>query len=773
MTVDRAALEAMDRETLLAEACRHGVKRAEVMTRVELTDEILRLGVPNPTERKQIRGWLGVARDLVASVVDKGLNLPDAAAVIRGDARFEPLRAPHAPVATVTLAEIYGAQGHFSRALGILDEVLDKEADHHVARRLRDRIESIARERRGGGAAPVVAPVPEVVPEPIAGAGSGDEPDDDLPDDDDVRTLPPRADYSFRDGVTDGTDAGQGDVAATEVATGVDTDSDDDGVAPTWPPDLPTNPPLAESHVEETDMDDVAATLRPPQMQSPQTTNDEPYVDNTGYAQPNTGYAEPAPYVDNTGYAQPNTGYVEPAPYVDNTGYAQPNTGYVEPAPYVDNTGYAQPNTGYAEPAPYVDNTGYAQPNTGYVEPAPYVDNTGYAQPNTGYVEPAPYADNTGYAQPNTGYVEPAPYVDNTGYAPPNTGYVEPATYVDNTGYAPPNTGYVEPAPYVDNTGYAPPNTGYVEPAPYADNTGYTQPNTGYVEPAPYVDNTTYAQPNTTYAAQSAWEPRGDEDGTMATLPPRHRTDGTDVAPSDAVDASGGDVATHPSATRGLDEDGTASTLPPLDADGTHVTLPPRAAAANSAFDTELDEPAPKTLAPLENTANAAAYTDSEPLVPVRRGLPSDEDWEPLPQTEAAPKLVVSADAVVVLRTSDATAALYFELGDVADRDATVVVRVVEFRPRGGEAERVERELPVVARSGLVTVAGLEKGSLLRAAIGVRKGDAFLARVVAAEVRTSVNGLEVVWSPRTGADYVAVARNAAMVLPAFRERRAP
>jgi hypothetical protein len=144
MAADRDALEAMARDQLVAEARRLGVRRPEVMTRVELVDEVLRLSTPNPVERKQVRGWLGIARDLVASLVEQGLNLPDAAALIRGDVRFEPLHPPQPPVATVTLAEIYGAQGHFDRALVILDEVLAREPDHDVAQKLRKRL---ARER--------------------------------------------------------------------------------------------------------------------------------------------------------------------------------------------------------------------------------------------------------------------------------------------------------------------------------------------------------------------------------------------------------------------------------------------------------------------------------------------------------------------------------------------------------------------------------------------------------------------------------------------------
>jgi hypothetical protein len=168
MTPDRGALEGLGRQELISEARRHGVRRPEVMTRVELVDEVLRLGTPNPVERKRVRGWLGVARDLVADIVEQGLNLPDAAALIRGDVRFEPLKPVQRPVATVTLAEIYGAQGHFQRALTMLHEVLEKEPEHEAARKLRDRLE---RERSAGAgarapAAPAAAVFPEE-PEPL------------------------------------------------------------------------------------------------------------------------------------------------------------------------------------------------------------------------------------------------------------------------------------------------------------------------------------------------------------------------------------------------------------------------------------------------------------------------------------------------------------------------------------------------------------------------------------------------------------------------------
>jgi hypothetical protein len=134
-----SALEKLSRQELIERALRFGVPRPELMTRVELCDEIVRRSETDPAERKRARGWLGIARDLLASVVEQGLHLPDAAALIRGDVSLElGARAP-APVATVTLSEIYAAQGHLDRAVKMLDQVLEKEPDHDPARALRDK----------------------------------------------------------------------------------------------------------------------------------------------------------------------------------------------------------------------------------------------------------------------------------------------------------------------------------------------------------------------------------------------------------------------------------------------------------------------------------------------------------------------------------------------------------------------------------------------------------------------------------------------------------
>ena len=183
MKVDPASLDSLSREELIRRARSIGAQRPEVLTRVELKDEIVRLSEDDETARRQARGWLGVARDLVAGVVEQRLNLPDAAAFIR---KRVPMTAVvlGPPVATVTLAEIYASQGHLRRALKMLDEVLEQEPDHVAARQLRDRLRNRLAET-GAEDEPAAeeasepeAPIVEAAPEPEAPAAvAGPEPE--------------------------------------------------------------------------------------------------------------------------------------------------------------------------------------------------------------------------------------------------------------------------------------------------------------------------------------------------------------------------------------------------------------------------------------------------------------------------------------------------------------------------------------------------------------------------------------------------------------------
>ncbi|HEX4447458.1 MAG TPA: DUF4912 domain-containing protein [Polyangiaceae bacterium] len=135
--MNRVELEGLDREELISRAEAAGVTRARILTRPELVDELLLRSATDHATKQRSRGLFGRARDLLASVVERGLNLPDAAERIRTVG--EPIVSrPSAPAAlpTVTLAEIYATQGHRVRAIETLDRVLVREPEHAAARAL-------------------------------------------------------------------------------------------------------------------------------------------------------------------------------------------------------------------------------------------------------------------------------------------------------------------------------------------------------------------------------------------------------------------------------------------------------------------------------------------------------------------------------------------------------------------------------------------------------------------------------------------------------------
>jgi hypothetical protein len=149
--MQRIELEKLSREELITHASALGVPRPRVLTQPELMDEIISRTAKTEREKAKARGWLGRARDLLAQVVEKGLHLPEAARVLRSGADDRPWPTPPPPLPTVTLAEIYAAQGHLERAIGVLDEVLAREPEHTEALGLRTRFveQSKARSRRG------------------------------------------------------------------------------------------------------------------------------------------------------------------------------------------------------------------------------------------------------------------------------------------------------------------------------------------------------------------------------------------------------------------------------------------------------------------------------------------------------------------------------------------------------------------------------------------------------------------------------------------------
>ncbi|WP_394832503.1 DUF4912 domain-containing protein [Pendulispora rubella] len=146
--MERVELERLDRDGLITRAEELGVVRANVLTRPELVDEILlrssRSASVDPQSVARSRGWFGRARDLLARVVERGLHLPDAADRIRTSSP-PPARTRTSPatVPTVTLAEIYAAQGHKGKALETLQRVLKEEPEHAAARALLNQLQKI------------------------------------------------------------------------------------------------------------------------------------------------------------------------------------------------------------------------------------------------------------------------------------------------------------------------------------------------------------------------------------------------------------------------------------------------------------------------------------------------------------------------------------------------------------------------------------------------------------------------------------------------------
>ena len=142
-SMDRGELEGLDRESLVVRAQAAGIRRARILTRPELIDELLRLdpSVDESAAPEEPRLLRAGARSR-ARVVERGLHLPDAADRIRtlaGGLDAPPFAVPRTEpqaMPTVTLAEIYAAQGHRKRAIETLRRVLEREPEHVAAQSL-------------------------------------------------------------------------------------------------------------------------------------------------------------------------------------------------------------------------------------------------------------------------------------------------------------------------------------------------------------------------------------------------------------------------------------------------------------------------------------------------------------------------------------------------------------------------------------------------------------------------------------------------------------
>jgi hypothetical protein len=144
MSLTRGELESLDREALIERADGAGVARARILTRPELVDELLLRSAADSVTKERARGLFGRARDLLARLVERGLNKPDTADRIRAVGR--PLGRPSSPAVlpTLTLAEIYVAQGYRERAMDTLERVLSAEPEHAAARALLTRLRDAA-----------------------------------------------------------------------------------------------------------------------------------------------------------------------------------------------------------------------------------------------------------------------------------------------------------------------------------------------------------------------------------------------------------------------------------------------------------------------------------------------------------------------------------------------------------------------------------------------------------------------------------------------------
>lgn len=158
--MDRKDLESLPREVLIEKATALGVVRPRALTVPELIDEIVRVETKSS---QSPRGWFGRARDLLTSVIDRGLGTD-----VRRATEGRPVSAGPPPIPTVTLAEIYAAQGHLDRAITTLDEVLAKDPNHAEAAALRERFVTQSHKTKSSTPPPVIVAVPEPVSEPNA-----------------------------------------------------------------------------------------------------------------------------------------------------------------------------------------------------------------------------------------------------------------------------------------------------------------------------------------------------------------------------------------------------------------------------------------------------------------------------------------------------------------------------------------------------------------------------------------------------------------------------
>jgi hypothetical protein len=147
-----AAADSIPRHELIATALQLGIERPDSLSNAELSAAIQRASEQPSAETQPASGtWFAVARHLVASVVEQGLNLPGAAKMIRGVAAgLSGAARQRPPLPTVTLAQIYLAQGHNERARSTLVQVLSRHPENQKAKRLLQALEESEHATSGG-----------------------------------------------------------------------------------------------------------------------------------------------------------------------------------------------------------------------------------------------------------------------------------------------------------------------------------------------------------------------------------------------------------------------------------------------------------------------------------------------------------------------------------------------------------------------------------------------------------------------------------------------
>jgi len=261
-------LRDLSRDELIERATALGVVRPSALTRTEIIDAINARDVSS--QRPPLKqGWLGRARDLVARVVERGLHLPDAAKMLRTMPTSDEPQPPP-PLPTVTLAEIYAAQGYYAKAVTVLDEVLARESNHADARTLRERFFaelSDAERESFASVEQTVSAVSKTAKEPSAEVAATADPlpeqvSPEAPSARDAAAVKPSLDAAPAEGATDRLSAEAAELTDQPPA-------EDEANAPVVDPSAAGDPPPDPAATTESAVEKQGASP-PPQAKLPE-----------------------------------------------------------------------------------------------------------------------------------------------------------------------------------------------------------------------------------------------------------------------------------------------------------------------------------------------------------------------------------------------------------------------------------------------------------------------------------------------------------------------